>query len=149
VTQPTATPTEPANNLRPNDDASLQGWGRRQLPAIAPAIHEVAAQHAKADDVSKQTTAAVERIARMATDRTVPADPKVAAEADAIAKALRQLDTESEAINARRRSLAAQAEGLPAMYRRQHDGDEARLDGVRAPLSVERRADVSVASQDT
>ncbi len=140
---------QPGSALHPNDDTSLQGWGRKQLPAIAPALHEVATKQAKDLETAKGATAAVARIAALANDGTLPADKRLAAEVDAIARESAQLDNEAEALNARRRALAAKAEALPGMYRSEHETDEDRLDAPRGSRAAERRADVTAAEQDT
>lgn len=135
--------------LRPNEDSSLQNWGRHQLPAIAPAIHSLAGREARANEDAKQVTQGVAKMAQMANDGTLPADKRLAAETEALAKEMKQIDNEAEALNARRRAAAAKAEALPGMYRSQHETDEDRLDTPRGSRAAERRADVGTAEQDT
>lgn len=136
-------------DLQPREDSSLQHWGRHLLPKIAPAIQEAAAERSKNTENARNTTAAIKKIAQMANDGTLPADRRLAAEVDAVAKAHERLDAEQEALDARRRALAAQAEALPAMYRREHETDEDRVNAPRVSRAAEKRADVGYAEQDT
>jgi hypothetical protein len=129
------------------DDASLQAWGR-SLPTIAPALQEVSKQHTAAAALTAAAADAVTKIANQAqTD--LPVSKPLAAEADALAVALRAVAADEEALAQRRNALIARAEALPGSYAREHETDEDRLRTPRNGRAAEKRADVQSAEQDT
>lgn len=139
--------TEGSTMVQHQDDASLQRWGRN-LTTIGPAIEEMARDADKKAQLAGAIAASVQKLATQG-ETDLPAHPTVTAEAAAIAAELKQAQAESEAAVARLRGLAARADALGASYRRNHEVDEARLNGERGSRAREKRADVGLAEQDT
>jgi hypothetical protein len=131
------------------DDTSLQGWGRR-LPLIGETLTEIVQQRAKTVAEDQAFADGLKRIASQAEDGDLPVSAPLAAEMAAIAAEAQKIAAEEEALQARRAGLHGRAEALPVTYRREHETDEDRLNSPRrGSRAAEKRADVSVAEQDT
>ncbi|MGA3524142.1 hypothetical protein [Melissospora conviva] len=149
-----ATPN--TNYVRGNDtmttvpsesDASLQKWGRnlRHVPGV---LDEFA--HATRKDAAQfeAMAASMQALANQG-DSDLPAAKPLVAEAAAIAADLKAIAAERAEHDNRLRRIRERSEALSPRYLREHEVDEARLAGERGGRHVEKRADVSVAEQDT
>ena len=108
---------------------SLQRWGRN-LRGVEPAVEQVRKQHAGVVANDDAVARAIETMA-------------------ALAVAARKIHAEEEALQTRRRNLAARAGAVPTMYAREHETDEDRLNQPRNSRRAERQADVTTAEKDT
>jgi hypothetical protein len=130
------------------EDTSLQGWGRR-LPLIGESLEEIVARRARTVAEDQAFADGVKRISSQANDGDLPASPRLAADLQHIAQEAEKIAAEEEALQARRAALHGQAEVLHGTYRREHETDEDRLHAPRRSRAAEKRADVTVAEQDT
>jgi hypothetical protein len=127
---------------------SLQRWGRN-LRGVEPAVEQVRKQHAGVVANDDAVARAIETMAAQANNGDLPVSKALAAEMQALAEAARKIHAEEEALQARRRNLAARAGAVPTMYAREHETDEDRLNQPRNGRRAERQADVQTAEKDT
>lgn len=135
-----------SDNVRHNEDASLQGFGRNVLPKIGPAIRDISVSLQRLEDEAAACVQAVSNIANQA-ENDLPTSGGLSSEIGVISAKLKALLSESRAAKLRR--IADEADALPQRYRRDHETDEDRLDAPRKSRRHERRADVQSAEQDT
>ena len=149
-----ATPN--TNYVRGNDtmttvpsesDASLQKWGRnlRHVPGV---LDEFSLATRKDAAQFEAMAASMQALANQG-DSDLPAAKPLVAEAAAIAADLKAIAAERAEHDNRLRRIRERSEALSPRYLREHEVDEARLAGERGGRHVEKRADVSVAEQDT
>lgn len=124
-----------------SDDQSLQRWGRN-LGTIEQAIAEGARLYAEAEAYKAKLASALSAIRNQA-ENELPASGRVRADVEALEARARTASSADEL-----RAVAADAAALPAVYRNEHEVDEARLNGGRGGREREKRADVTIAEQD-
>lgn len=127
---------------------SLQRWGRN-LRGMEPAVEQIRQQHAGVVANDDALARAIETMASQADGGELPVSKALATEMRELAKSARQIHHDEEALQARRRNLAARAGAMPTMYAREHETDEDRLNNPRNSRAAEKRADVSAAEKDT
>lgn len=130
------------NGLTHNEDASLQRWGAN-LKGAEDAAAEVAAKYQQAEDAAEAFRSTWGKVANQG-ENELPVSNRVKADVDSITTRAKKAATAAEW-----RSVGADAATLPAAYQREHETDEDRLNAPRGSRARERRADVSVAEQDT
>lgn len=124
-----------------NDDQSLQRWGAN-LNGASGAADEVARLYAQAEAARARYQQRFGQVTSQA-ESDLPASPRLVAEVQAV-KSKADQAASADAW----RAVAADAEQLPALYRREHETDQDRLDTPRNGIAQERRADVGAAVQD-
>lgn len=130
-----------SETLQYSDDQSLQRWGRN-LGAAETHAAEVARLYAEAEAAAAEYRQKFGQITTQA-ETDLPTNPRLKAELqDVQAQANRAASADEW------RGVSNTAAVLPAVYRSEHDTDEARLETPRTSRAAERRADVSAAEQD-
>lgn len=122
---------------------SLQAWGRC-LPTVTAALAEKQQEFRRMEAELGVLAQAVSRLRTQGEDE-LPASPKLVSLLTDVEASLARLPVISELLG----RMAGYAEALPSIYRSEHAGDEDRLDGTRGGRDREKRADVTVAEQDT
>jgi hypothetical protein len=133
-----------SDEIRYNDDSSLQGWGRN-LKTIAPALRDMARRRQALENEEAAAFAAIQNLATQG-ENDLPAGSAITSEMQNLAAQVRTEQGNSGA--ARLRRLADQADALPGTYERDHETDEDRMHTPRKSRQHERRADVAAAEQD-
>lgn len=124
-----------------SDDQSLQRWGAN-LGGTSTAADEVARLFAEAEAAKAHFNAIFGRIANQA-ESELPTSPTLVADVQVV-----KSKADAAASADEWRAVAADAEQLPARYRREHETDQDRLNSPRVGIAQEKRADVTAATQD-
>ena len=128
-------------DIQYSDDQSLQRWGAN-LGGASAAADEVARLYAEAEAAKARFNQVFGKIATQA-ESELPTSPTLVADVQGVKAKADQAASCDEW-----RSVAAEAEQLPAVYRREHETDQDRLDAPRGGIAQEKRADVTAATQD-
>lgn len=123
------------------DDQSLQRWGAN-LAGASTAADEVARKYAEAEAARARYQEVLSKIAAQG-ESELPTSPRLLADVQSV------LARASQAASADDwRAVSADAETLPAVFRREHETDVDRLETPRGGHAQERRADITAATQD-
>ncbi len=129
------------STLQFKSDQSLQRAGRN-LGGTEGAAEEVQRAFAAAEQAKDQFVQTFRQMVEQ-MENDMPSAPRLRGELQAVLARAHSATTADEW-----RAVVADAATLKAVYEREHEMDEERLNGGRGGRNRERRADVSVASQD-
>ncbi len=129
------------STLQFKSDQSLQRAGAN-LGAAEDAAGEVQRAFASAEAAAYQYVQTFKQMTDQ-MEHEMPASPRLKAEMQDLLSRANRARTADEW-----RAVMASAATLQGLYRREHETDEDRLNGGRGGRDRERRADVTVASQD-
>lgn len=133
--------TTMSDNMQYADDQSLQRWGAN-LGGASQAADEVARLFAEAEAAKARFSEVFGKMATQA-ESELPTSPTLVADVQSV-----KVRADQAASSDEWRAVAADAEALPATYRREHETDQDRLDSPRGGIAQEKRADVTTATQD-
>lgn len=125
-----------------SDDSSLQRWGAN-LKGSEEGAAEVARLYAEAEAARARYNDTFGKLMAQG-ENDLPASQRLIADVQSVRQ---RASVASDADTWK--AVAADAGALHGTYRREHETDEERLTAPRNSLGAEKRADVTVASQDT